>query len=318
MRTNQKIGGAFALVLVVAAIAGSGLAAVAQEAGPVRIAVNPWVGSEANAAVVAHLLENELGYDVELVNIDENTVWQGFETGEIDAILEVWGHDADRQLYIDEKGVAQDAGLMGVNGVIGWYVPGWMAEEYPDITDWENLNEYAELFRTSESGDKGQFLLGDPSYVSNDEALISNLGLDFTVVTGGSEATLIESFNQATEQRTPLLAYFYEPQWAWSQEPLLSDPLVRVKLPEWTEGCDAVPEDVACDYPEYPLWKAVRTEFAEGGGAAYELIENFEWTNIDQATVSAYISNEGMSPEEAAARWVEENPDKVAAWLPAT
>jgi glycine betaine/proline transport system substrate-binding protein len=318
MRSNDPVRGilaAVALALVASAAFGPG--AGAQEIGPVRLAVNPWTGSAANVAVVAHLLENELGYEVELINIDENTAWQGFETGEVDAILEIWGHDADRALYIDEKGVAQDAGPMGVNGVIGWYVPGWMAEEYPGITDWENLNEHAELFRTSESGDKGQFLLGDPSYVSNDAALIENLGLEFTLVTGGSEAALIESFAQATNQRTPLLAYFYEPQWAWSQPPLLEQPLVKVNLPPWTEGCDAVPEEVACDYPSYELWKAVSTTFAENGGAAYELIRNFDWTNVDQATVSAYIDNEGMSAEDAAARWVEENPGKVAAWLPA-
>jgi glycine betaine/proline transport system substrate-binding protein len=80
-----------------------------------------------------------------------------------------------------------------------------MAEEYPDITDWQNLDTYAELFRTSESGDKGQFLGGDPSYVSNDAALIDNLELDFQLVNSGSEAALIESFRQATIQRTPLL-----------------------------------------------------------------------------------------------------------------
>jgi glycine betaine/proline transport system substrate-binding protein len=318
VRTNGVVRGrGAALILAAASVAASGMPAVAQDGEPVRLAVNPWVGSEANVAVVSHLLENELGYEVEVVEIDENLAWQGFETGEVDAILEVWGHEADRALYIDERGLAQDAGLLGVNGTIGWYVPGWMAEEYPDITNWENLNKYAELFRTSESGDKGQFLLGDPSYVSNDAALIENLELDYELVTGGSEAALIESFGQATTQRTPLLAYFYEPQWAWSQEPLLSDPLVRVNLPEWTEGCDAVPEEVACDYPAYPLWKAIRTEFAEAGGPAVELIRDFSWTNIDQATVSAYISNEGMSAEDAAARWVEENPDKVAAWLPA-
>ena len=56
------------------------------------------------------------------------------------------------------RSVAQDAGLNGVTGIIGWYVPHWMVEEYPDITDWENLNKYADLFKTSESGDKGQFL----------------------------------------------------------------------------------------------------------------------------------------------------------------
>ena len=69
-----------------------------------------------------------------------------------------------------------DAGQTGNVGIIGWYVPGWMVDEYPDITDWNNLNKYADLFKTSESGDLGQFLGTDPSYVQYDEALMTNLG----------------------------------------------------------------------------------------------------------------------------------------------
>ena len=92
-----------------------------------------------------------------------------------------------------------------------------MAEEYPDITDWENLNKYADMFETSESGGKGQLLDGDPSYVTNDEALVKNLDLDYKVVVGGSEAALIQSFKQAEENKTPLLAYFYEPQWFFNE-----------------------------------------------------------------------------------------------------
>ena len=179
-------------------------------------------------------MQDKLGITASEVDIDENLAWQGFSTGEIDVIPEVWGHDTDRATYIDKQHVAQDAGLMGVNGTIGWYVPGWMAEQYPDITDWHNLNKYADLFKTSESGDKGQFLLGDPSYVSNDAAIIKNLGLNYTVVAGGSEATLITQLQQATDQKTPLLAYFYDPQWALSQPPLVDHPLAKINLPTWS------------------------------------------------------------------------------------
>ena len=67
-----------------------------------------------------------------------------------------------------------------------------MATQYPDISDWNNLNKYADLFKTSESGGKGQILDGDPSYVTNDAALVKNLKLNYTVVVGGSESALIE------------------------------------------------------------------------------------------------------------------------------
>ena len=72
-----------------------------------------------------------------------------------------------------------------------------MAEQYPDITDWNNLNKYADMFKTSESGGKGQLLDGDPSFVTNDEALVKNLNLNYKVVYAGSEAALIQAFRQA-------------------------------------------------------------------------------------------------------------------------
>ena len=46
-----------------------------------------------------------------------------------------------------------------------------------------------------------------------------------------------------------------------------------------------------------------------------DLVKNFEWTNDDQNVVAKYIAEDGMSPEDAAAKWIEENPDKVEAWL---
>ena len=64
--------------------AGSG-----QSKGTVNIAVNPWVGYEANAAVIGHLLEKELGYTVAKKNLKEEISWQGFESGEVDVIVEI-------------------------------------------------------------------------------------------------------------------------------------------------------------------------------------------------------------------------------------
>ncbi|WP_285555846.1 ABC transporter substrate-binding protein [Actinoplanes regularis] len=280
--------------------------------GTVKLAVNPWVGYEANADVLAYLLEHQLGYTVEKKNLKEEISWQGFETGEVDAIVENWGHDDLKKTYIEEKKVAVEAGPTGNTGVIGWYVPQWLADEHPDITDWNNLNKYADLFKTSESGGKGQLLDGDPSYVTNDEALVGNLKLNYKVVYSGSEAALIKAAQQATAQKKPLLFYFYEPQWLFAKEKY-----ARVKLPAYTAGCDADPKKVACDYPDYKLDKIVSKKFADTGGAAYGLIKNFTWTNDDQNLVSDYLTNQGMSADQAAEKWVKEHESTWKPWIPA-
>ena len=44
-------------------------------------------------------------------------------------------------------------------------------------------------------------------------------------------------------------------------------------------------------------------------------MKNFSWTNEDQNTVAGYIARDGMDPAAAAKKWIDANPEKVAAWL---
>lgn len=275
-----------------------------------NLAINDWVGYYADAAVISYLAEQELGCIVQQKNLKEEVAWQGFATGEVDAILENWGHDDLKQRYIKEQQVAVSAGWTGNLGQIGWFVPPWMVKKYPGITDWRNLNKYAKLFRTSESGGKGQVLDGDPAFVTNDAALVQNLKLDYKVVYAGSEAALIQGFKQAERDKEPLLGYFYEPHWFFSEVEL-----VHVKLPPYKAGCDADPEKIACDYPLLELDKIVSKDFAERNNDAYQLIKRFKWTNDDQNEVAKAISD-GKSYDEAAKAWVDAHPETWRKWLP--
>jgi glycine betaine/proline transport system substrate-binding protein len=318
MRIGSAVAAALIVTLTASTAACGGATSDAGEAAPtaakgtVNIAINPWVGYEANAAVVAYLLEKKMGYTVDKKELKEEIAWQGFETGEVDVVLENWGHDDLKKTYIEDKKVAVDLGPTGNKGVIGWYVPQWMADKYPDITDGKNLNKYADLFKTSESKGKGQLLDGDPSFVTNDEALVSNLKLNYTVVFSGSEAAIIKAAQQATAQKKPLLFYFYEPQWLFAKEKY-----ARIKLPEYTAGCDADPKKVACDYPLYDLDKIAGKKFADTNSTAYQLVKNFTWTNDDQNLVSDYLTNQGMSADQAAEKWVTEHEAVWKPWIPA-
>jgi glycine betaine/proline transport system substrate-binding protein len=315
----KKLRYAGVLTAVALALAGCGgekvgadqpAASGGKECGTFNLAVNPWVGYEANAAVVAYVATKDLGCEVVKKNLKEEISWQGFGTGEVDAVVENWGHEDLKKKYIEQQKVAVEAGSTGVKGVIGWYVPPWMAQQYPDITDWKNLNKYAALFKTSESGGKGQLLDGDPSYVTNDEALVKNLNLNYKVVQSGSETALIQAFRDAEKNKKPLLAYFYEPQWFFNELKL-----VKVNLPPYKPGCDADPAKVACDYPPYDLDKIVSKKFADSGSPAYDLVKNFQWTNEDQNAVARSIAVDKLTPDAAAEKWVKENRSKVDAWL---
>ncbi len=278
--------------------------------GTFNIAVNPWVGYEANAYVVGYVAKTKLGCDVKYTNVKEEIAWQGMNAGTVDTILENWGHPDLTKKYVEQAKTVVDAGLTGNTGIIGWYVPPWLAAAHPDVLHWQNLNKYASNFKTSESGGKGQLLDGDPSYVTNDEALVTNLKLNFKVVYAGSETALITAFRQAEKNHTWLIGYFYEPQWFMTEVPLK-----QVELPPYTEGCDSDPAKIACGYPVYKLNKLISSKFAGSGSPAVGLVKNFNWTNADQNLVAKYIAGDNMQPAAAAQKWVEANQSKVDAWL---
>ncbi len=280
------------------------------DCGELNILVHPWVGYEADAYVVGRVAEEQLGCDVSYVDLKEGgPSYQALKSGDGDVILEEWSHAKELKDGIDE-GYAVDLGSPGNVGIIGWYVPKWLADEHPDVLDWQNLNKYAGDFATSETGGQGQVLGSDPTFTQYDEAIVKNLDLDFEVVFSGGETATVEALKKAQENEEWLLAYFWEPQYVHAEVPL-----ERVSLPPYEEGCDADPAKVACDYAETELKKVGRVEFMESGSPAATLIENFEWTNEDQNLVAKYITSDGMDPADAADKWIADNQDKVDAWI---
>jgi glycine betaine/proline transport system substrate-binding protein len=281
----------------------------------VVIAQPNWVGAAANVAVAAYVLENELDIETTVQQIDETLAWNGLDDGSIHAILEDWGGAPDEEkAYLEDKKSVVHAGELGVVGHIGWFVPKAYADANPEVLNWENLNDFADDFKTAESGSKGQLLNGDPGFTSYDKELVENLGLDFQVVEGGSEEALVTAIQRADRDGTALLTYWWEPHWLNAEVEL-----VEVELPPYAADChggDIDRADTACGYPDVNLPKYLGADFAENGGVAAEFLKNFQWDTADQEYVAQLIQEGGMDQEDAAKQWVEENPDKVAAWLP--
>ncbi len=287
--------------------------------GTITLAVNPWDGSAANAAVAKAVLEKQ-GMTVKYKDIDENAAWPALDSGTIDANLEVWpsGHAKDVDTYIKTKKSVVDGGLIGPTGLIGWFIPKFVADAHPEYKSWEGLKteEAAKYFATAETGDQGQFLLGDPSYVSYDADIIKNLKLPLKVVTGGGEAALITGIETAFKDKTPLLFYFYSPQWANAKFDL-----VQVELPAMTPECTASIKvqgkdgKYACEYPSEALFKAINAKLETKNPAAFEFLKKMTWTDLDQNTVTKYKNEDGMTIDEAAQKWVDDNPTVWQKWI---
>ena len=61
--------------------------------------------------------------------------------------------------------------------------------------------------------------------------------------------------------------------------------------------------------------KLFSKKFADSGSPAYDVLKKLELTNEDQEAVAKAIAGDKVDPEQAGKDWVEENADKVDAWL---
>lgn len=303
-------------VLLATVACGSTMAEPTAPTPTIQLIENPWPAAALNARVAKIIIENELGYPVEIIALDEHLQWDALAGGTADASLDVWpsGHGERIARYIDEQQVVNRGGPLGPLGIIGWYVPTYVVEANPTLATWEGYAdpELSQRFATAETGDRGQFLAGDPSWVQYDADIIVNLGLHLTVVTAGSEAALLAAVSSAYARRAPILFYGYEPHAIFSQLEL-----TRVELPAYSDDCYAAADrgGVACSYPTDSLMKILSPALQTKAPDVYRLLQKMRYDNEAQITMLGMVSD-GLSTNEAAAKWVADNAAVWHAWLP--
>lgn len=285
----------------------------------IKLAENPWTGSSVNVYVAKQLLEEKLGYQVEIVSIQETLQWDAVSKGELSAVLEVWPsgevHQKGLQQYVEGDKTVENLGELGVVGKISWYVPKYVVDQYPELATWEGFKkpELARLFATAETGEAGQFLTGDPSWVQYDEEIIKNLGLNLKVVQSGSEQAVLSALDSAYSRKQPILFYLWTPHSAHNKYQL-----VPVKLPDYTAECyaEANAGKKACDYPKDVLFKIANAKLKETAPEAYQLLKNMSYTDTDQIAMIADVELNGKTPADAAGAWIEKNETVWSKWLP--
>lgn len=280
----------------------------------ISLAVNPWTASALNVEVAKQIIEAELGNPVEIVTIDENTMFTGMSDGTLDAALEIWpsGITEDEQAFFDD-GTVVNIGELGAVGKIGWFVPSYVIDEHPELATWEGFQDpaIAAEFATAETGDNGRFLGTDPSYSQYDEAIIANLDLPLQVVFSGSETSTVADLDARVAAGDPIVMYWWTPTAAVAKYDL-----VNVTLPEYYEGCYDDPAAIDCDYPEDVLIKAASAQLAEKAPDVQAFLEAFTITTEDQLEMLPSVEIDGEDTADVAAEWIAAHEDVWSGWLP--
>ncbi len=275
------------------------------------LANNSWEGSTANNVVAQYVIEKNLGYNVNLLTIDEIPAWPAMVQGKVSAVMEVWGHSPLYSQYVTGNHKVIDAGLEGPGGNIGWYVPTYLMQQHPELKTWKGVQKDWKLFVTPQSSPQGQFLDGSASYVTNDQALITNLKLNVKVVFAGTEAAQLTEIESDYKAKKPVLFYWYTPQF---QNAIYK--FSQVALPPWTTTCAKLkPAQINCAYPPYPLYKVMSGSLPTQAPDVANFIKRFNWTADDQNSVAYDLAVKHMSNTAAAAAFVNSHQALVKSWL---
>jgi glycine betaine/proline transport system substrate-binding protein len=306
-------------LLFVAGCAGSVPAAVEGGGGEkplIRLIANTWPASELNVNVAAILLRDQLGYPVEIIDLDEQAQWDALAAGDADASLEVWpsGHGERMAQYIDEQKVVENGGELGVVGKIAWYTPQYVVDANPALASWEGLAaaEAAGQFVTAETGEKGTFFAGPLGWTQYDQQIIDNLGLNFQVINTASEEALLAQMDSKYQRQEPVLFYFYTPHAVFTRYDL-----AEVTLPTCTQeehAAKVTDGAVDCAYPDDRLIKIFNPKLQQSAPDAYALLKKFNYTTDDQIEMLGML-DQGMAVAEAAQAWVDAHSDVWQSWL---
>ncbi len=290
---------------------------------PIQIIENPWAAARANARIARILLEEEMGIQAEVNQLSETAQWDALARGDAHVSLELWpsGHQERIQNFIEDRGAVQDLGWLGIDGVIGWWVNTGFVDDNPEAASWKGYQneELASQLATPETEPKGRFLGADTSFTQFDKHIIDNLDLHLEKVFAGSSSAMFAEVEARIDRGQPVLFYFWTPHALHAQLDL-----TQVELPQHDELCaykysnaQENPEAIDCGYPVDKLTKLTTAGLQDVSAPAYEFVNNFQYPgNEAQIEMLGAMEVDGLSVDEAARQWIENNQDVWQNWIP--
>src|SRR5699024_2966803 len=128
------------------------------------------------------------------------------------------------------------------------------------------------------------------------EKAVEEYDLEGWEVQASSSGAMATALGEAIDNEEPIIVTGWSPHWKFAKYDL------------------KYLEDSKCVFGEEEIiGTMVREGLEEDMPNAYKLLDQFAWTTDDMESVMLDIQD-GVSPEDAAASWVEENEDKVAEW----
>ena len=307
--------------LALASVFGFGLIAApalaADSADPIKIITNNWTSQLVLSNVVGLVLQAQ-GLNVEYKSSDTQLQYTALAAGDMDFQVEVW---EGSQAESFNKAVAAGAMDLGAHNAVtreDWWYPSYMNEMCPGLPDWKALDACAAKLATAETGGKGRFVGPPADWGKHYSERIQALKMNFQEVPVGQAATLWAELQAAYDRKEPVVLFNWTPNFieAKFEGQFVEFPEYTAECfsdPKWGSNPDAI-YDCGAPAKGY-LKKAGSKQLGEKWPMAAGILKKVNFTNAQIAAAAAMVDVDGLTPEDAAKKWVAENEATWKAWV---
>ncbi|MFP4160620.1 MAG: glycine betaine ABC transporter substrate-binding protein [Ectothiorhodospira sp.] len=253
----------------------------------VRLVYVEWDSEIASTHVVKAVIEERLGLECELLPVTLTALWASVAAGDQDATVSAWlPLQADQQAEYGDRLVDLGPHVEGTR--IGLAVPSHLP-----VTSIPELTGFADRLDGKIIG-----IEPDAGLMQRTREALEAYGLDGLQLISGSGSTMTTILEGALEEDRWIVVTAWTPHWKFRRWDLryLEDP--RGIYGEKGAIHTLVRRGLKADRPR-----------------VYEFLSRFHWTVRDMEEVMLLMQNEGISPAEAARRWIGANRAQVDGWL---
>lgn len=276
------------ILLSLALVVGCSTDSQEKNSKKVKLAYVEWSTEVASTNVVKAVLEEKLGYDVEITPVSAAAMFQAVATKDVDAMVAAWLPTIHESYVNEVKEKIEDLGPNLTGTYVGLVVP-----SYVDINSIEDLNNNADKF-------KGKIIGIDPGagIMSKTEKALEDYNLNNFELMEGSGATMTAALADAIKNKEWVVVTGWSPHWKFARWDLK-----YLKDPQGIYG------------EEEEIHTLVRKGLKDDMIDVYNFLDKFNWTKEDMEQIMVWNQEDGADPYENAKRWVSENEDKVNEWL---
>lgn len=298
MKMNRKvkklIASAFSLILAIGVLSGCSSTTGSsnndkKSKGTVKLVYVNWAEGIAMTNLVSAILQDKMGYKVDMKQGDVGMVFTSLSSGDMDVFLDGWLPVTHKDYMDKYQDKLEKLGVNFENAKIGLVVPSYM-----NINSIEELNGIKD-----ELGGKIVGIDAGAGIMKATNRAIKEYNLNYELLEG-SGATMTAMLKKAEDKKEPIVVTGWKPHW---------------KFATWDLKFLDDPKKVFGESEN--IYTITRTGFGKDMPEVAQFLKNFKMNDQQLGSLMGDIKdNSSKKPIEVAREWIKNNEELVNSWIP--